>query len=107
EAYLQGEHGFYEEVFASLGAALGPAPAPPEPRALAAAAPAAAPQPAAGGPVDEQLLQAVQAATSLLKAHRTHGHLAARLDPLGGEPAGEGSLDPASVGLTDELMSRI
>src|SRR4029453_16615054 len=29
EAYLQGEQGFYEDVFASLGATLGPAPAPP------------------------------------------------------------------------------
>ena len=40
EAYLQGENGFYEDVFASLGAALGPAPAAPQ-AAAAAAAPAA------------------------------------------------------------------
>ena len=39
--------------------------------------------PAAGGAPDEALLQAVQAATSVVKAHRMHGHLAARLDPLG------------------------
>ena len=45
--------------------------------------------------VDEELLQAVQAATSLLKAHRTHGHLAARLDPLGTEPEGDPALDPS------------
>src|SRR6185295_4434269 len=42
EAYLQGENGFYEDVFASLGAALGPAPAAP----VAAPAPAAAAAPA-------------------------------------------------------------
>ena len=36
----------------------------------------------------------MQAATSLLKAHRTHGHLAARLDPLGSEPEGDPALDP-------------
>ena len=57
--------------------------------------------------VDEELLQAVQAATSLLKAHRTHGHLAARLDPLGTEPEGDPALDPEPLGLTREVMGRI
>ena len=56
---------------------------------------------------DEALLQAVQAATSLLKAHRMHGHLAAKLDPLGSEPEGDPALDPETVGLTPELMARI
>ena len=71
------------------------APAPPAPAAAAAAARDGAP--AARQPrrrVDEQMLQAVQAATSLLKAHRTHGHLAARLDPLGTEPEGDPALEP-------------
>ena len=54
-----------------------------------------------------ELLQAVQAATSLLKAHRTHGHLAARLDPLGTEPEGDPALDPEPLGLTPELMAKI
>jgi 2-oxoglutarate decarboxylase len=58
-------------------------------------------------PPDEQLLQAVQAATSLIKAHRTHGHLAARLDPLGSEPEGDPALDPEPLGLTEEIMRRI
>ena len=49
----------------------------------------------------------MQAATSLLKAHRTHGHLAARLDPLGTEPEGDPALDPEPLGLTPELMARI
>jgi 2-oxoglutarate dehydrogenase E1 component len=53
------------------------------------------------------MLEAMQAATSLLKAYRTHGHLAARLDPLGSEPEGDPALDPESVGLTPELMRRI
>ena len=48
----------------------------------------------AAGQPDEELLQAVQAATSLLKAYRTHGHLAARLDPLGWEPKGDPALSP-------------
>jgi multifunctional 2-oxoglutarate metabolism enzyme len=57
--------------------------------------------------VDAALLQAVQAATSLVKAQRMHGHLAARLDPLGSEPVGDPALEPATVGLNDELMRRI
>src|SRR5215217_2151713 len=42
EAYLQGEHGFYESVFEQLGATLGPPPQPPAAAAGAVAAPAAA-----------------------------------------------------------------
>ncbi|HYI18570.1 MAG TPA: 2-oxo acid dehydrogenase subunit E2, partial [Solirubrobacteraceae bacterium] len=105
ESYLQGEHGFYEQLFQDLDVQIGAAPQPPAPAAAAAAvreAPAAAP-----GVVDESLLQAVQAATSLLKAHRMHGHLAAKLDPLGSEPEGDPALDPETVGLTPELMARI
>ena len=49
---------------------------------------------------DEALLQAVQAATSVVKAHRMHGHLAARLDPLGSAPRGDPALDPETVDLT-------
>ena len=45
EEYLQGEHGFYEGVFASLGVELGPAPTLPAPAAAAvAAATASAPE---------------------------------------------------------------
>ena len=53
------------------------------------------------------MLAHVQAATSLVKAHRTHGHLAARLDPLGSEPVGDPALEPATVGLTPEIMEQI
>ena len=38
EEYLQGERGFYEGVFASLGVELGPPPQPPAPAAAASAA---------------------------------------------------------------------
>ncbi len=103
EAYLQGEHNFYDEVFSSLGAALGPAPAAP----VAAAAPVATTAAAPAGAPSDDLLQAVQAATSLIKAHRTHGHLAADLDPLGSPPKGDPALDPDTVNLTPELMRQI
>ncbi|MBV8431760.1 MAG: multifunctional oxoglutarate decarboxylase/oxoglutarate dehydrogenase thiamine pyrophosphate-binding subunit/dihydrolipoyllysine-residue succinyltransferase subunit, partial [Solirubrobacterales bacterium] len=106
EAYLRGEAGFYERVFGDLGAelpALLPPPAvvafPGAPAPAAPAAPSLAP--------DEEMLAAMQAATSLLKAHRTHGHLAARLDPLGREPEGDPALDPEPLGLTPEVMARI
>src|SRR5829696_2238228 len=83
------------------GAAPIAAPAPPGP----AEAPAA-PAPAAAEPSDD-LLSAVGAGTALVKAFRTHGHLAARLDPLGSEPVGDPALEPESVGLTAELMAQI
>ena len=67
---------------------------------------APAPAPAA---VDEELLGGVAAAMSLVKAIRTHGHLAARLDPLGSEPPGDPALEPERLipKLTPELMARI
>ena len=108
EQYLQGEHGFYEQVFSDLGAALGEAPVAPQPTIVQPSV--AAPEAPAAEPVEapsEQLLQAVQAATSLIKAHRTHGHLAARLDPLGSEPEGDPALDPEPLGLTEEIMRLI
>src|SRR4051794_2451011 len=45
EAYLEGEHGFYEQVFADLEAELGPAPERPAPQATVEAPPAPAPLP--------------------------------------------------------------
>jgi 2-oxoglutarate dehydrogenase E1 component len=110
EQLLQGEEGFYESVAADLGLEAAP---------ISAAHPAAASAPPLGAPVpaaemsvtatepDQELLQAVQAATSLLKGYRTHGHLAARLDPLGSEPKGDPAIQPETLNLTPELMSRI
>jgi 2-oxoglutarate dehydrogenase E1 component len=78
---------------------------------VAVAAPPAAP-PATAPPAaepDAQLLGGVAAAMALVKAHRTHGHLAARLDPLGSEPVGDPSLEPLRLEpkLTPELQARI
>ncbi len=99
EDYLQGENGFYEGVFASLGVELGPQRRRrPPPAAAAAAAREAARRRAEDGHSREELMEAVQAATSLLKAFRTNGHLAARLDPLGTEPEGDPALDPEPLG---------
>ncbi len=124
EQLLQGEDGFYEAVCADLGidaaavtnAHPASASAPPLTDAAPSAEPTTAPATAAAaagsavtapGIVDEELLQAVQAATSVLKAFRTHGHLAAQLDPLGSEPKGDPALEPENVHLTPELMARI
>jgi 2-oxoglutarate decarboxylase len=112
EARLHGEDGFYERVFGDLGVALPELTSPPAQVAAPAgapAAPAAAPAAPATAPAapDEELMAAVQAATSLLKAHRTHGHLAARLDPLGREPEGDPALAPEPLGLTPEVMAKL
>ena len=111
EQLLQGEDEFYESVARDLGfddpgavtkAHPASASAPP----LSAAAPSVEPT-TTPGQIDEELLQAVQAATSLLKAYRTHGHLAAHFDPLGSEPKGDPALQPENVNLTPELMAKI
>jgi 2-oxoglutarate dehydrogenase E1 component len=59
--------------------------------------------------VDEELLGGVAAAMALVKAYRMHGHLAARLDPLGSEPPGDPALEPERMDpeLTPELQARI
>jgi 2-oxoglutarate decarboxylase len=100
ESLLGGADGFYEEVFASLGVILPAGAAVPSAAAFAPAPPSeAAP--------DRVLLGAMQAATSLVKAHRTHGHLGAHLDPLGSPPIGDPAMDPSTYGLTHELMEQI
>ncbi|HET6837887.1 MAG TPA: multifunctional oxoglutarate decarboxylase/oxoglutarate dehydrogenase thiamine pyrophosphate-binding subunit/dihydrolipoyllysine-residue succinyltransferase subunit, partial [Gemmatimonadales bacterium] len=96
---LQGEDGFYEQVARGLGATL-PAMAGPPPARRSAAA-------AGQDTVAPEMLYHVAAAMALVKAFRMHGHLAARLDPLGTEPIGDPALDPASLGLTPEIMENI
>jgi 2-oxoglutarate dehydrogenase E1 component len=105
EDYLQGAGGFYEELFAALGLQAGPPPvhvAPSTP--VATSAPSAAVAPYAGG---DELLQTVQAASTFVSRVRSHGHLAAHLDPLGSEPEGDPGLDPEALSLTPELQARL
>jgi len=99
DALLGGSDGFYEGVFAALSVALAPLPA----RAVATAT---APAPAGARP-SEELLQAAATANALVRSLRTHGHLAATLDPLGSTPRGDPALDPQSIGLTTVLMAQI
>jgi 2-oxoglutarate dehydrogenase E1 component len=70
----------------------------------AAAPPAAEPR----APTSQQL-GAVAAAMALVKAHRMHGHLAARLDPLGSDPPGDPALEPERLEprLTPELQAQV
>jgi len=55
------------------------------------------------------LLGAVAAGMALVKAHRMHGHLAARIDPLGSQPPGDPALDPDRLEprLTLELQRQV
>jgi 2-oxoglutarate dehydrogenase E1 component len=82
---------------AEVATAAEPAPAPPPAEAAVAPAP------------DETLLAAVAEAMALVTAYRTHGHLAARLDPLGSEPVGDPALEPErrEPKLTEELQRLI
>jgi 2-oxoglutarate dehydrogenase E1 component len=72
-------------------------------------APVAAPAAPAAPAVDEELLGGVAAAMALVKAYRMHGHLAARLDPLGSEPVGDPALESERLQppLTPDLQARI
>ena len=110
---LQGEDGFYEAIAENLeiddGVVKKALPASASAPALGAAgtAPGESSSSFARIKPDTELLQAVQAATSLLKAYRTHGHLAGNLNPLDPEGDGDPSLDPANLNLTPELMEQI
>jgi len=109
DGMIGGGNEFYEKVAIDLGL---------EPSVLAAsvakaskAPPLAAEAQVSSSAISQrptpELLQAVQASTSILKAFRTHGHLAANLDPLGAKPKGDPALDPETVALTPELMAQI
>ena len=106
----------WRKLFEQAGSELLAAGHPGLARLLAAAEPSAGrpatplPQPpVAPAALDEELLGGVAAAMALVKAYRMHGHLAARLDPLGSEPIGDPALDETRLvpPLTPELQARI
>ena len=105
DGMLSGDDGFFSDLFAALGARAAdvttdePMPSPAE---------------SAGAPAITQTegeqyerLKAVAAGMALVKAYRYFGHRAARLDPLGSEPAGDPALDPGPLGLTPENMRTV
>jgi len=102
DGLLRGDDGFYEDAFGSLGAETGPAPVA---RGVTTAAVGAPPVTAPLGSAED--LRAIAAAVALVRAYRSFGHLAARLDPLGSEPPGDPALDPGPLGLTPEVMAAI
>jgi len=105
DGLLSGEDGFFADLFGAMGARAAdvttdePMPSPAE----------AAGAPPIVAPADEQheQLKAVAAGMALVKAYRHFGHTAARLDPLGVEPAGDPALDPAPLGLTKANMAAV
>jgi 2-oxoglutarate decarboxylase len=107
ESLLDGQDGFYETVFANCGVIMPALDSSHAADFAPAMQSAPAPPPLSGAAPDRVLLGAMQAATSLVKAHRTHGHLGAHLDPLGSQPIGDPAMDPATYGLTQELMEQI
>ena len=110
DSLLQGEDRFYEQVTESLS---GSGNVQRETgNVVAEPVPSPQPVPAPTIPVSRDVpfpddLKYVAAAYALVRALRNFGHLAARLDPLGSEPVGDPSLDPARLGLTPEIMARI
>ncbi len=99
---LQGDAQFYDEVFSSLGLTAAANPS------AGTTSPPARPTRGSAPVMESQAdLYHVAAAMALIKAHRTHGHLAARLDPLGSEPIGDPALDPVPLGLTPDVMATI
>jgi 2-oxoglutarate decarboxylase len=94
---LQGDQGFYDLIAENLELA-----------AVSYQVTKAAPGPkVTEEAVAPEMLYHVAAAMALIKAFRMHGHLAARLDPLGTEPIGDPALNPAPLGLTPEVMAAI
>ena len=59
------------------------------------------------GVTPEELLTYMSAGMSLVKAYRTHGHLAAKLDPLGSEPPGDPALDPSFLELDERALESV
>jgi 2-oxoglutarate dehydrogenase E1 component len=89
QALLDGEDGFYEEIFAHLKMPHQPVRWETDRHATL---------PGVAGPTAEIAKEA--SVLQLINAYRVRGHLIADLDPLGGEPSYHPELDPVTYGLT-------
>ncbi len=89
QALVNGEDGFYEEIFEHLKLPYNPVRWEPDRRVSL---------PGASGHTAEVAKEA--AVLQLINAYRVRGHLIADLDPLGGEPSYHPELDPLRYGLT-------
>jgi 2-oxoglutarate dehydrogenase E1 component len=109
DSVLVADHPGLRRLLATLGAERAEGNGAPAATAPVEPAPPVPEDGAATARVDEELLGGVAAAMALVKAYRMHGHLAARLDPLGSEPVGDPALDPERLipPLTPELQARI
>ncbi len=68
-------------------------------------APAAASE--VGQAFESELLEKIVALVNLARSIRHYGHLAVQLDPLGGPPPGDPTLDPSYYGLTVDDLNRL
>jgi len=103
EELLGGADGFYESVFESMRVPMPAGASEPARAATVAGEPGTTISPTA----EAEMLRAVAAGMALVAAYRSHGHLAARLDPLGSPPSGDPSLDPMNHGLTPAMMETV
>jgi 2-oxoglutarate dehydrogenase E1 component len=88
QSLLDGEAGFYEEIFEALKVPYAPVRWEGD----------QAPEAALAEPSAEVVKEA--AVIQLINAYRVRGHLMAELDPLGEEPSYNAELDPLTYGLT-------
>ncbi|HEX9165279.1 MAG TPA: multifunctional oxoglutarate decarboxylase/oxoglutarate dehydrogenase thiamine pyrophosphate-binding subunit/dihydrolipoyllysine-residue succinyltransferase subunit [Gemmatimonadales bacterium] len=100
EGLLGGADGFYEGIAQALGV-----PLDGESERRRGGETALSPN--APPPLRPSALAHVAAGMFLVDNLRTHGHLAAHLDPLGSPPRGDPALDPATHGLTPEAMAAV
>ncbi len=113
---LQGLDGFYDHVATCLGVPDGTLPRVTSTAGMTAAlgdtavarvVPGISAAPPGRASPAMPLLVDVASAMALVRSYRHFGHRAARLDPLGSEPPGDPSLDPATWGLTPDALARI
>jgi 2-oxoglutarate dehydrogenase E1 component len=65
------------------------------------------PSVAAPPAVEEPAFEKIVGAVNLAQDIREYGHLAAQLDPLGGRPPGDPTLDPATHGVTEDDLRQL